>query len=71
MVVVPNIEGMLCLEADTLLQQAGLVPADTPVYGPVEADAAGYGCAYRQQPRPGTKVPKGSTVSYRWWWETS
>lgn len=70
-VLVPDIEGKPCTEAEAILRQAGLVPSDTPVYGPVEEDAGGFISAYRQSPRPGTRVPKGSTVSYRWWWESS
>lgn len=70
-VVVPNIEGQYPTDADKMIRRAGLLPTDTPVYGPTDADAAGFSRAYRQIPRPGTKVPKGSMVNYRWWWETS
>jgi len=70
-VVVPNIEGQYATDADEIIRRAGLLPTDTPVYGPTDADAAGFSRAYRQIPRPGTKVPKGSVVNYRWWWETS
>lgn len=70
-VVVPDIEGQYPSDADEMIRRAGLLPTDTPVYGPTDADAAGFSRAYRQIPRPGTKVPKGSIVNYRWWWETS
>ena len=69
--VVPDIEGQYTTEADEIIRRAGLLPTDTPVYGPIDADAAGFSRAYRQIPRPGTKVPKRSIVNYRWWWETS
>ena len=54
-----------------LLRAAGLRPKATDVHGPVDADAASIGCAYRQSPKAGTRVPRGSTVRYRSWFEAS
>jgi beta-lactam-binding protein with PASTA domain len=71
LVKVPNIEGLTVTEAEATLSSVGLVPADVPVYGPIEADAGAFASAYRQSPRPGSMVPRGSKVSFRWWWETS
>lgn len=71
LVTVPDIEGLGAKHADNVLRGVGLVPADTPVHGPVEDDSKDIGLAYRQSPRPGSKVPRGSTVSFRWWWEAS
>ena len=70
MVRVPNIQGMCGKDADTLLRRVGLKPKGIPIHGPIESDAADIGCAYRQKPRAGTLVPKGTTVTYHYWWES-
>jgi beta-lactam-binding protein with PASTA domain len=67
MVRVPNIRGMI--DADAALKKVGLKGKGTPVHGPIESDCAGYMEAYRQHPAAGTLVPKGTTVTYRYWWE--
>lgn len=69
LVTVPNIEGLGATEAEAVLKRAGLVAADTAIHGPMDNDAKDIGLAYRQNPRPGSKVAKGSKVSFRWWWE--
>lgn len=69
MVRVPNIEGLYVGDAERELQRAGFVPKDIPVHGPIDPDCRGYGEAYRQNPRPGTLRPRGSIVTFRWWWE--
>ena len=65
----PNIEGLGATEAEVVLRRAGLVAADAAIHGPMDNDAGDIGVAYRQSPRPGSKVAKGSKVSFRWWWE--
>ncbi len=68
MVKVPNISGML--DPDPVLKRAGLKPKGIPIHGPIESDAAGYMEAYRQRPRAGALVTKGTTVTYHFWWES-
>jgi serine/threonine-protein kinase len=68
MVKVPDIGGMI--DPDPVLKKAGLEPKGIPIHGPIESDAAGIGEAYRQDPGAGSLVPKGTTVTYRFWWET-
>lgn len=67
MVKVPNIYGMM--NPGPVLLKAGLEPKGISIHGPIESDAAGIGEAYRQNPKAGTLVPKGTTVSYHFWWE--
>lgn len=67
--VVPSIEGLP--NAEAILKAYGLHAKEISVYGPVEEDQAGFMLPYRQSPRPGTAVRKGSTVKYRAWWEKS
>jgi beta-lactam-binding protein with PASTA domain len=69
LVKVPNIEGLGATEAEAVLKSVGLVPMDVSVHGPIDADAGDIASAYRQTPRPGSMVQKGSKVSFRWWWE--
>ncbi len=66
--VVPEINGR-CDDVDSIIKKAGLKPKHIQVHGPEDADAAEIGCAYRQKPRAGARVKKGSTVTYRSWWE--
>ena len=53
MVAVPQIDGN-CENPDKVLKAAGLKPKRINVHGPVDQDAAGVGCAYRQNPKAGT-----------------
>ncbi|NRT58009.1 beta-lactam-binding protein with PASTA domain [Leptothrix sp. C29] len=68
-VVVPDLNDKCFGDIDRTLRAAGLKPKTTAVHGPVDADAAPIGCAYRQSPKAGTRVPRGSTVRYRSWYE--
>ena len=70
-VTVPDLDGKCFGDIDRTLRAAGLRPKATDVHGPVDADAAYIGCAYRQSPKAGTRVPRGSTVRYRSWFEAS
>ena len=70
MVSVPDVEGLLISEAEARLNAASLRAEEAPVHGPIDTDQAGFMRAYRQDPRPGTVVKKGSTVTYRFWWES-
>lgn len=67
MVRVPNVEGMI--DPGPVLKRAGLRPKGIAIHGPIESDAGDYMRAYRQRPRAGTMVPKGTTVTYHYWWE--
>jgi len=67
--VVPSIEGLP--NAEAILKAYGLRAKEISVHGPIEEDQAGFMLPYRQSPRPGTAVRKGSTVKYRAWWEKS
>ncbi len=67
LVTVPNIQGML--DPDPVLRRAGLRPKGIPIHGPIESDAAGFMEAYRQHPRAGSRVPRGTAVTYHFWWE--
>ena len=69
LVTVPNIYGML--DPDGLLRSRGLVPKGIAIHGPIEPDAADIGQAYRQSPKAGSQVPRGTTVTYHFWWEAS
>ena len=68
MIRVPNIHGML--NPDPVLTRTGLRPKGIPIHGPIESDAAGIGEAYRQLPRAGALVARGTTVTYHFWWES-
>jgi serine/threonine-protein kinase len=68
LVKVPDISGLI--DPDPLLKKAGLKGKGIAVHGPIESDAAGIGEAYRQDPAAGTLVPKGTTVTYHFWWES-
>ena len=67
-VTVPAIDGR-CDDVDNIVKAAGLEPKRVDVHGPDDKDAAGIGCAYRQDPKAGESVPKGSTLTYRSWFE--
>ncbi|MCJ0765363.1 hypothetical protein [Variovorax terrae] len=67
-VVVPAPQG--CdYEYGQKLQAVGLVPRKVSVHGPDDGDFAGWGCAYRIQPAPGTSVEPNSVVTFRSAWE--
>lgn len=66
-VVTPDVNGIAF--PDSIIRNAGLSPKEIPIHGPIEPDAGDYMEAYRQNPRAGTLVPKGSTVTYHFWWE--
>ena len=68
-VTVPDLDGKCFDDIDRTLRAAGLRAKATDVHGPVDADAASMGCAYRQSPKAGARVPRGSTVRYRSWYE--
>jgi beta-lactam-binding protein with PASTA domain len=68
MVQVPDISGMI--DPDPVLKKAGLTPEGIAIHGPIESDAADIGQADRQDPPAGTLVPKGTTVTYHFWWES-
>jgi len=69
MVSVPNIECKDKAEADRIIRAAGLHPVSIAVHGPVDPDTCGAYQAYRQEPRPGMIVRRGTKVTYRFWWE--
>ena len=69
MVTVPDIEGLGATEAEAVIRSVGLVPAGISVHGPIDEDAVDIALAYRQSPRPGSRVSRGSKVTFRWWWE--
>lgn len=68
-VVVPDITLDCSIDTDKLLKKLGLVPKRKAIHGPIDKDAAEIGCPYRQNPKAGTIVKKGSKVTYRGWWE--
>jgi serine/threonine-protein kinase len=67
MVRVPNIRGRI--DPDSVLKKVGLKSKGIPIHGPIESDCADYMEAYRQHPAAGSLVPRGTTVTYRYWWE--
>lgn len=72
MVRVPDITGGASgcvIDVDAILKPLGLKSKGIAVHGPVDPDAKDIGCAYRQSPRPGTMVKKGTVIKYRSWWE--
>ncbi len=69
LVTVPDIEGLGATQAEAVLRSVGLVPAGISVHGPIDEDAVDIALAYRQSPRSGSRVSRGSKVSFRWWWE--
>ena len=68
MVRVPDVQGRT--DADDIIKAAGLKPKGIAVHGPVDTDATDIAEAYPQTPAAGTLVKKGSTVTYRFWWES-
>lgn len=69
MVIVPDIEKDCDFDADKRLIALGLKVKRIDIHGPDDPDASGIGCPYRQSPKAGTKVKKGTLVTYRAWWE--
>lgn len=68
-VVVPDIESNCDIDAQDVLKKLGLIGKRIDVHGPEDEDASSIGCPYRQFPKAGTIVKKGTTVTYRAWWE--
>lgn len=71
MVAVPKVDGT-CLwskpTTDNIIKSAGLKPKSIQLHGPEEG-AGETGCAYGQKPKAGSLVKKGSTVTYKMWFE--
>lgn len=67
-VIAPMINGN-CENPDEVIIAAGLKPKRIDIHGPEDEDADRIGCAYRQTPKAGESVPKGSTLEYRAWFE--
>lgn len=72
LVTVPEVVGMAPEEATAALEAAGLAVEEHVADGPVDPDAgeADVGRVYRQTPTAGTKVPKGTVVEIRYWFES-
>lgn len=70
-VSVPLPRGGCDMEYGDLLRQVGLSVREIEVHGPDDKDFAGYGCPYRINPAPGTRISRGTTVIYRSAWEGS
>ncbi|MGB5598880.1 MAG: SH3 domain-containing protein, partial [Thiothrix litoralis] len=65
LVAVPDLTSDCVMEAETLLKSLGLRAKEISVHGPIDDDAAGIACPYRQSPKAGTMVNKGTTVTFR------
>jgi hypothetical protein len=70
LVAVPDVLGKYYDEAATALTAAGLEAVEVSVHGPIDEDAGEIGLIYRQTPKAGEKVPKGTKVELRYWWES-
>lgn len=68
---VPDLSSDCQQNPEKALEILGLKSNHESIHGPIDSDAGSIGCAYRQNPTPGTLVNKGSTVSFRSWWEGS
>lgn len=71
MVSVPKPRSDCDMEYAALLKSKGLIAKETSIHGPDDSDFAGYGCAYRIRPTPGTAVKLGAQVTFRSAWESS
>ncbi len=73
MVKVPNVLGMYSDDAAAKLRSVGLKVKDVSIHGPLDSDAFSQdiGEVYRQTPKAGSTVPRGTTVEIRSWWEAS
>lgn len=69
LISVPNIDGN-CKNIDDVIKASGLKPKRVDVFGPNDIDAAGMGCAYRQSLKAGARVPEGTILEYRSWYES-
>jgi hypothetical protein len=69
-VLVPDVTGLYPDEAEQALDEAGLRAQVDMVYGPVDEDAGEIGEVYRQSPEPGARVPQGTVIRLRAWFET-
>jgi hypothetical protein len=70
---VPDITGGAngCVtDVNAILKPLGLRSKEIAIHGPIDPDAKDIGCAYRQAPKAGTMVRKGTVVKYRSWWES-
>jgi beta-lactam-binding protein with PASTA domain len=58
-------------DAGALLRSVGLGVKKVDVHGPIDSDSgnAGFGMVYRQTPKAGARVPRGTAVEIRSWWE--
>lgn len=73
LVTVPEVIGMYPSEAAEALEAAGLQAKEVDIHGPVDDDAgnAEIGQVYRQTPAAGERVPAGTVIEIRSWWEAS
>jgi serine/threonine-protein kinase len=71
LVKVPKVIGMYPDDAAKVLRAAGLRVKNVSIHGPIEPDAgnADIGEVYRQTPKAGSMVPKGTVITIRSWWE--
>jgi eukaryotic-like serine/threonine-protein kinase len=71
LVKVPKVIGMYPDDAAKVLRAAGLRVKEVSIHGPIDSDAgnADIGQVYRQTPKAGSYVPKGTVISIRSWWE--
>ena len=70
MTEVPDVLGLYYDEAAKVITAAGLEPVDVSIHGPIDDDAGEIGKIYRQTPKAGERVTKGSKVELRSWWES-
>jgi len=72
LVKVPRVIGMYPDDAAGVLSAAGLKMKEVSIHGPIDSDAgnAQIGQVYRQTPKAGSYVPKGTTITVRSWWES-
>ncbi|PKQ19851.1 MAG: hypothetical protein CVT66_07960 [Actinobacteria bacterium HGW-Actinobacteria-6] len=70
-VTVPKVTGMYPDDAAAKLRAAGLTVKEVYIHGPLDSDAFKefIGQVYRQTPKAGSLVPRGTMVEIRSWWE--
>jgi serine/threonine-protein kinase len=71
LVKVPKVTGMYPDDAAAKLRAAGLTVKEVSIHGPLDDDAFKefIGQVYRQTPKAGSLVPRGTLVEIRSWWE--
>jgi beta-lactam-binding protein with PASTA domain len=70
MVKVPYVLQRYSSDAAAKLKAAGLTPKDVSIHGPSDVSTpTGPGIVYRQSPKAGSVVPRGTVVRIWWWWE--